>query len=249
MTTTCAADPDVGGQHRAASRTLPGADASSSAGPRPAGGRRWRSAPAPTPSAVEPLDDRRRATPRARADQRARGRRTRATRSSPPSDRRRRRGRRPSAPGRRRATRIRSNRLQSTARPRAPRGRGRRPRRAAGRLIGAPRPLRRTSTTRAWSDSDIWWNSGRISVRSVSRSVTGSGAAPVSRPAYAGSRCAAMMPRRAEMPASARCASRPSRSSRERRPRPRPRTTGSCVVPHGGSATARSPSMLVERLG
>ncbi len=35
--------------------------------------------------------------------------------------------------------------------------------------------LRNASTTRDCSDSDIWWNNGRISVLSVSRSVTGSG--------------------------------------------------------------------------
>ena len=66
-----------------------------------------------------------------------------------------------------------------------------------------------TDTTWSCSPSVISWNSGRISESCDICSVTGSGAHGQS--AYAGSRCAAMMPRLAETPALASSVSSSSR--------------------------------------
>src|ERR1017187_2183109 len=64
-----------------------------------------------------------------------------------------------------------------------------------------PAAARMTDTTRSCSSSVISWKSGRMTELAESRSVTGS--AGHGEPAYAGSRWAAMMPRRADTPESA----------------------------------------------
>ena len=243
MATTCAPTADVGGQHRAGEQDAAAADAAAGGHVDTAGATTWRS------GRRRPRSRRSRATmrPAGRAPAGAHEQVVRPayspTRSMPPEHRDAVRRRCPGSAGSSSRTPERGRGGRACARRPAPRGPGRWPRPGSGGRSSrrAPR-CGSTSITRACSDSDIWWNSGRISVLSVSCSVTGSGSAAGVAPRRPAAGAAAMMPRRAEMPASARRASSSLAVQREAGPTST-QNDWKLVVPHAGSATSRSPAI------
>ena len=135
----------------------------------------------------------------------------------------------------------------SARRPRAPRAPGRSPRPGQRRLIVAAPASTSTSTTRACSESDIWWKSGRISVR-VGQPL---GDRQRPRAACAGVRrlaVDAMMPRRAEMSGLGELLRAAPRGRAGSPAAPRPRRTGSCWCPTPGRPRCAARD-LGDRLG